>query len=110
MFSTAIVAARVPEAGKFSSPGWLPGIRASVACDAAWTSSSLRTCVPFCSTLAIGDIARYSWKPAFSEGKFISELMRSTWARTGLTFYDDEVIKFFSPHAEGKSAIFWSLL
>ena len=25
---------------------------------------------------------------------------------TGLTFYDDEVIRFFSPHAEGRSAIF----
>ncbi len=25
---------------------------------------------------------------------------------TGLTFYDDEVVKFFSPHAAGKSAIF----
>jgi SagB-type dehydrogenase family enzyme len=25
---------------------------------------------------------------------------------TGLTFYDDEVIQFFSPHAEVKSAIF----
>ena len=25
---------------------------------------------------------------------------------TGLTFYDDDVIRFFSPHAEGKSAIF----
>ena len=25
---------------------------------------------------------------------------------TGLTFFDDEVIEFFSPHAEGKSAIF----
>jgi SagB-type dehydrogenase family enzyme len=25
---------------------------------------------------------------------------------TGLTFYDDDVIKFFSPHAEDKSAIF----
>jgi SagB-type dehydrogenase family enzyme len=25
---------------------------------------------------------------------------------TGLTFYDDDVIKFFSPHAEGNSAIF----
>ena len=25
---------------------------------------------------------------------------------TGLTFYDDDVIGFFSPHAEGKSAIF----
>ena len=25
---------------------------------------------------------------------------------TGLTFYNDEVTRFFSPHAEGKSAIF----
>jgi hypothetical protein len=25
---------------------------------------------------------------------------------TGLTFFDDDVIQFFSPHAEGKSAIF----
>jgi SagB-type dehydrogenase family enzyme len=25
---------------------------------------------------------------------------------TGLTFYDDDVIRFFSPHAEGKSAMF----
>jgi hypothetical protein len=25
---------------------------------------------------------------------------------SGLTFYDNDVIQFFSPHAEGKSAIF----
>jgi hypothetical protein len=25
---------------------------------------------------------------------------------TGLTFFDDDVIRFFSPHADGKSAIF----
>ena len=25
---------------------------------------------------------------------------------TGLTFYDDEVTRFFSPHADGKSTIF----
>jgi hypothetical protein len=25
---------------------------------------------------------------------------------TGLTFFDDDVVRFFSPHAEGKSAIF----
>jgi hypothetical protein len=24
---------------------------------------------------------------------------------TGLTFYDDDVIRFFSPHAKGKSVI-----
>lgn len=29
---------------------------------------------------------------------------------TGLTFYDDDVIEFFSPHAEGKSAIFLTAL
>jgi hypothetical protein len=28
---------------------------------------------------------------------------------TGLTFYDDEVTRFFSPHAEGKSAFSWWL-
>ena len=25
---------------------------------------------------------------------------------TGLTFFDDDVINFFSPHAQGKSVIF----
>ncbi len=29
---------------------------------------------------------------------------------TGLTFYDDDAIEFFSPHAEGKSAIFLTAL
>ena len=29
---------------------------------------------------------------------------------TGLTFYDDEVAQFFSPHARGKSAIFLTAL
>ena len=32
--------------------------------------------------------------------------MRHRFGATGLTFYDDEVTRFFSPHAEGKSAIF----
>jgi SagB-type dehydrogenase family enzyme len=29
---------------------------------------------------------------------------------SGLTFYDDDVVRFFSPHAEGKSAIFFVAL
>jgi SagB-type dehydrogenase family enzyme len=29
---------------------------------------------------------------------------------TGLTFYDDDVVRFFSPHADGKSAIFLTAL
>src|ERR1700730_15517661 len=38
------------------------------------------------------------------------EIYRAAYAQrlgaTGLTFYDDDVTRFFSPHAEGKSAIF----
>ena len=29
---------------------------------------------------------------------------------TGLTFYDDEVVRFFSPHAAGQDAIFVTAL
>ena len=29
---------------------------------------------------------------------------------TGLTFFDDEVTQFFSPHAAGKSVMFLTLL
>jgi len=35
-------------------------------------------------------------------------LARTPWllGASGLTFFDDEVIQFFSPHAKDKSAIF----
>jgi hypothetical protein len=32
--------------------------------------------------------------------------MPSAWVQPGLTFFDDDVINFFSPNAKGKSAIF----
>ncbi len=39
-------------------------------------------------------------------GKLYLAAYAQRLAATGLTFYDDDVIEFFSPHAEGKSAIF----
>ncbi|MGH8499810.1 MAG: SagB/ThcOx family dehydrogenase, partial [Methylococcales bacterium] len=39
-------------------------------------------------------------------GKMYLAAYAQGFGATGLTFYDDDVIKFFSPHAEGKSAIF----
>jgi SagB-type dehydrogenase family enzyme len=39
-------------------------------------------------------------------GKMYLAAYGQGFGATGLTFYDDDVIKFFSPHAEGKSAIF----
>lgn len=39
-------------------------------------------------------------------GKFYLGAYSLGIGATGLTFYDDEVINFFSPHAQGKSAIF----
>lgn len=39
-------------------------------------------------------------------GKFYLAAYALRRGATGLTFYDDDVTEFFSPHAEGKSAIF----
>ncbi len=39
-------------------------------------------------------------------GKFYLAAYAQKLGCTGLTFYDDDVISFFSPHARGKSAIF----
>jgi SagB-type dehydrogenase family enzyme len=39
-------------------------------------------------------------------GKMYLAAYAQGFGATGLTFYDDDVIEFFSPHAEGKSAIF----
>jgi SagB-type dehydrogenase family enzyme len=39
-------------------------------------------------------------------GKMYLAAYGQGFGATGLTFYDDDVINFFSPHAEGKSAIF----
>jgi hypothetical protein len=46
----------------------------------------------------------YNWKPALSVESFISQRMHL--GTSGLTFYDDDVVTFFSPHAEGKNAVF----
>ncbi len=39
-------------------------------------------------------------------GKMYLAAYAQGFGATGLTFYDDDVIEFFSPHADGKSAIF----
>src|SRR2546422_4385632 len=39
-------------------------------------------------------------------GKFYLATYAQRLGATGLTFFDDDVTRFFSPHAEGKSAIF----
>lgn len=39
-------------------------------------------------------------------GKLYLAAYAQGFGASGLTFYDDDVVRFFSPHAEGKSAIF----
>jgi hypothetical protein len=39
-------------------------------------------------------------------GKLYLAAYAQHFGASGLTFYDDDVVRFFSPHAEGKSAIF----
>jgi hypothetical protein len=39
-------------------------------------------------------------------GKLYLAAYAQKFGATGLTFYDDDVVNFFAPHAKGKSAIF----
>jgi hypothetical protein len=39
-------------------------------------------------------------------GKLYLSAYAQKLGASGLTFYDDDVVQFFSPHAKGKSAIF----
>ena len=39
-------------------------------------------------------------------GKFYLAAYAQKLGCSGLTFYDDDVVSFFSPHARGKSAVF----
>jgi len=39
-------------------------------------------------------------------GKLYISAYAQNFGATGLTFYDDDVVNFFSPHAKGKSTIF----
>ena len=45
---------------------------------------------------------------AESSRDFVDEWLVSAWrlGATGLTFFDDDVTAFFSPHAAGKSVMF----
>ncbi len=50
------------------------------------------------------------WAVQFEAGAVGGRLYLAAYAQrlgaTGLTFFDDDVTEFFSPHAQGKSAIF----
>ena len=49
------------------------------------------------------------WRAAFSDAGVRDAVRASVLVglgATGLTFYDDDVVKSFSPHAQGKDAIF----
>ena len=60
----------------------------------------------FLSGMAIADTGRYNSRRAFLGGKMYLAAYAQKLGASGLTFYDDDVISFFSPHARGKSAIF----
>ena len=52
------------------------------------------------------EMARRPLEAGILGGKLYLAAYAQHLGATGLTFYDDDVIRFFSPHAEGKSAIF----
>ena len=69
-------------------------------------SSSWPTCAPSCSAIGNRGYRAVQLEAGIIGGKLYLAAYAQHLGATGLTFFDDEVTAFFSPHAEGKSAIF----
>jgi hypothetical protein len=72
-----------------------------------WTSSSLADLRPILQPF--GKYRAVQLEAGIIGGRLYLAAYAQRLGATGLTFYDDEVTRFFSPHAEGKSAFSWWL-
>ncbi len=68
--------------------------------------SSSRTCGPILQRFGNRGYRAVQLEAGILGGKLYLAAYAQHLGATGLTFFDDDVTQFFSPHAEGKSAIF----
>ena len=59
---------------------------------------------------ATAAIASANLEAGLIGGRLYLAAYAQRFGATGLTFYDDEVVEFFSPHAAGKAALFVTAL
>src|SRR5213593_3114470 len=92
--------------GNFRSEAGHLGLDQELAADAAVDIFFLAELRPILQRFGNRGYCAVQLEAGILGGKLYLAAYAQHLGATGLTFYDDEVIRFFSPHAEGQSAIF----
>jgi SagB-type dehydrogenase family enzyme len=92
--------------GNFRAEAGYLGLEQELPADAAVDIFFLADLRPILERLGNRGYRAVQLEAGILGGKLYLGAYAQRLGATGLTFYDDDVIKFFSPHAEGRSAIF----
>jgi SagB-type dehydrogenase family enzyme len=92
--------------GNFRDQAGYLGLEQPLAADAAVDIFFLADLRPILQRFGNRGYRAVQLEAGILGGKIYLAAYAQRLGATGLTFYDDDVIRFFSPHAEGKSAIF----
>ncbi len=94
------------KAGEFRSDAGYLGLEQALPADACATVFFIADLNAIFSRFGNRGYRAAQLESGMIGGKMYLAAYGQGFGATGLTFYDDDVIKFFSPRAEGKSAIF----
>ena len=94
------------KAGNFRDQAGYLGLEQQLPADAAVDIFFLANLKPILRRLGNRGYRAVQLEAGVLGGKIYLAAYAQGLGATGLTFYDDDVTRFFSPHAEGKSAIF----
>jgi nitroreductase len=92
--------------GDFRNEAGYLGLEQQLPADAAVDIFFLADLRPIFSRLGNRGYRAVQLEAGIVGGRIYLAAYAQRLGATGLTFYDDDVTRFFSPHAEGKSAIF----
>ena len=92
--------------GNFRDQAGYLGLEQQLPADAAVDIFFLADLWPILQSLGNRGYRAVQLEAGILGGKLYLGAYAQRLGATGLTFYDDDVSRFFSPHAEGKSAIF----
>src|SRR5207253_10324494 len=94
------------KAGDFRAQAGYLGLEQELPADAAVDVFFLADLRPILQHIGNRGYRAVQLEAGILGGKLYLAAYAQRLGATGLTFYDDDVTFFFSPHAEGKSAIF----
>jgi len=106
VFHRALGALELLKEGDFRQQAGYLGLNQALPADASVDIFFLTDLNPILERFGNRGYRLGQLEASITAGKMYIAAYSQRFGATGLTFYDDEVTRFFSPHAEGKSVMF----